>query len=1085
MVAYIISLLVLVTVGFLLVPAYGEEFDIIPIGDSVQLGCHKTPEGCFNDPTIKVKTGDKVIFHNPHDEFHYFNSGNLETGPQQIFNTGLIYPGDTFTWTPKNSGIVQFFCLIHPWMSGTITVTPADNGSQDNSEEKADDEQIKDETDDSEIKEVLKCKTDQIEINGQCVDSLISKNLKILNDKEKEILKQEALIKEKTLENKELKDKQDHKIIICHIPPGNPDNAHSINIDKSALDTHLRHNDTIDECPDSSTQKLKEKDIDLISDNLKKSDEFDKLKKILDSDYSDETAENMIEKLEEIIVINDERIELLELLNEIENQKTLLCHFDESSGKFQTILIGNDWEQYHLSHGDEIGSCSAEKLANSDVEKTKIIQILTEIQYVPYGISQLDKITPPEILEKYEISNDDAQKIKLDKTPKNQKITICHIPPGNPDNSFNITIDESALEAHLNHGDSETLCESQKSNYEFTVQWEKENFPIQVHVPQNQNVPDLPDDFFTILKKIYPKIPSEDTRLDALISKSDNTRLENSGVDSKEIFLNKKLISDKVTICHIPPGNPENPQTLEISPSALQTHLNHGDSQSKCNSNDNLDNPNVLEIRWYKEPVPTVIVIPEIHEELHLDDPKYFDEIPICHSSPEKNESIFVSYDEIISHLDHNDKLGYCIQMKSTPTPEDPTQPTPPSPEDEPTPPSPEDPTQPTPPSPEDPTQPTPTSPEDPTQPTPTSPEDPTQPTPTSPEDEPTPPTPTIIIQKEFITEYITITEKEILENPRPIENISFGPEISIINIEYVDSEDAPQNFTIEERDSIQFEFNDQIYNSEQILDESDEILNFIFDEQIEITFEETLLSDMVSEEKLESYSIPLDFSEQLFVEKKASFNEPLSVNINSNQSTLSETDSSDSNSWLWFVLIGVAAAAIIIIILLIVGKGSKKEKFVILGATSVTGKNFYDHLIFGYYDNHRKMLQSAGNISLEGVDFSQELHDRLKELKLIDLPLNVQISQRHLTQKIPASSHVWFAPKIYFKSDISQLVVENIESYLPRPSFDIILSHSKEFSKSFEFSNFDDITDFESLRKYLTDVQDDTVNEALSRPLS
>ena len=140
MVAYIISLLVLVTVGFLLVPAYGEEFDIIPIGDSVQLGCHKTPEGCFNDPTIKVKTGDKVIFHNPHDEFHYFNSGNLETGPQQIFNTGLIYPGDTFTWTPKNSGIVQFFCLIHPWMSGTITVTPADNGSQDNSEEKADDD---------------------------------------------------------------------------------------------------------------------------------------------------------------------------------------------------------------------------------------------------------------------------------------------------------------------------------------------------------------------------------------------------------------------------------------------------------------------------------------------------------------------------------------------------------------------------------------------------------------------------------------------------------------------------------------------------------------------------------------------------------------------------------------------------------------------------------------------------------------------------------------------------------------------------------------------------------------------------------
>jgi hypothetical protein len=33
----------------------------------------------------------------------------------------------------------------------------------------------------------------------------------------------------------------------------------------------------------------------------------------------------------------------------------------------------------------------------------------------------------------------------------------------------------------------------------------------------------------------------------------------------------------KVTICHIPPGNSENKHTLDISDSALQTHLAHGD----------------------------------------------------------------------------------------------------------------------------------------------------------------------------------------------------------------------------------------------------------------------------------------------------------------------------------------------------------------------------------------------------------------------------------------------------------------------------------------------------------------------------
>lgn len=36
---------------------------------------------------------------------------------------------------------------------------------------------------------------------------------------------------------------------------------------------------------------------------------------------------------------------------------------------------------------------------------------------------------------------------------ENQKVTICHIPPGNPDNAHTITVSENALRAHLAHGD--------------------------------------------------------------------------------------------------------------------------------------------------------------------------------------------------------------------------------------------------------------------------------------------------------------------------------------------------------------------------------------------------------------------------------------------------------------------------------------------------------------------------------------------------------------------------------------------------------------------------------------------------------
>ncbi|ATX78959.1 hypothetical protein Ga0123461_0522 [Mariprofundus aestuarium] len=54
----------------------------------------------------------------------------------------------------------------------------------------------------------------------------------------------------------------------------------------------------------------------------------------------------------------------------------------------------------------------------------------------------------------------------------------------------------------------------------------------------------------------------------------------------------------KVTICHIPPGNPSNTQTLSVGESAVAAHLaEHGDYLGACgsavtNDNDNASNSN-------------------------------------------------------------------------------------------------------------------------------------------------------------------------------------------------------------------------------------------------------------------------------------------------------------------------------------------------------------------------------------------------------------------------------------------------------------------------------------------------------------
>lgn len=44
--------------------------------------------------------------------------------------------------------------------------------------------------------------------------------------------------------------------------------------------------------------------------------------------------------------------------------------------------------------------------------------------------------------------------------------------------------------------------------------------------------------------------------------------------------------NDKITICHFPPGNPDNPQTIEISPNAWDAHEAHGDHLGACTPDD-------------------------------------------------------------------------------------------------------------------------------------------------------------------------------------------------------------------------------------------------------------------------------------------------------------------------------------------------------------------------------------------------------------------------------------------------------------------------------------------------------------------
>jgi len=75
---------------------------------------------CFSPSEVTIGVGDSVTWHNDSTAAHTVTSGNPEDGPDGLFDSGLFLGGDTFSHTFNEAGEYQYFCQIHPWMTGTV-----------------------------------------------------------------------------------------------------------------------------------------------------------------------------------------------------------------------------------------------------------------------------------------------------------------------------------------------------------------------------------------------------------------------------------------------------------------------------------------------------------------------------------------------------------------------------------------------------------------------------------------------------------------------------------------------------------------------------------------------------------------------------------------------------------------------------------------------------------------------------------------------------------------------------------------------------------------------------------------------------
>jgi len=89
-------------------------------GSEIQ-GCEEHDE-CISPSMVTLDVGGEVIWTNHGVSKITITSGTASDGPDGTFDSGLIAPGESFSFTFEEHGEFTYFSQIQPWIVGTITV---------------------------------------------------------------------------------------------------------------------------------------------------------------------------------------------------------------------------------------------------------------------------------------------------------------------------------------------------------------------------------------------------------------------------------------------------------------------------------------------------------------------------------------------------------------------------------------------------------------------------------------------------------------------------------------------------------------------------------------------------------------------------------------------------------------------------------------------------------------------------------------------------------------------------------------------------------------------------------------------------
>ena len=122
---FLVNIAIGITVGVY------EEFEheknnqvsiVIGAGASASADC-VAANNCYSPNQLTVSPGTTVTWTNNDKLSHTITSGKVsDNDAGSMFDSGLVKSGKTFQFTFANTGTINYFCTVHPWMTGQVIV---------------------------------------------------------------------------------------------------------------------------------------------------------------------------------------------------------------------------------------------------------------------------------------------------------------------------------------------------------------------------------------------------------------------------------------------------------------------------------------------------------------------------------------------------------------------------------------------------------------------------------------------------------------------------------------------------------------------------------------------------------------------------------------------------------------------------------------------------------------------------------------------------------------------------------------------------------------------------------------------------